>query len=334
MTTSPMLTRVLKAAIQRGASDVHAKAGDVFRARVEGKLVPLTKQRLTPQQTEALAAMFANLSADDPRLATLRDFDCSWGVAGVGRFRVNVSRQRSSFMMVLRVIPFSVPTPEALGLPETLTSFAEAPDGLVIIAGPSGSGKTSTIAALVHHINRGQQREVLTLEDPIEYLHRDLSSSVAQREVGTDTDDVASGLRAAQRQDPDVIVIGDLREADAIDRAIRAAESECLVLAAVSAPDLISALLQMLASFPTDAREVARIRLAAALRAVVAQRLVTKGRSGRQLVVEWVEATPALREAVASGGDAAALKRAIDKATKDGKAETVTRPAGDVVDGG
>ncbi len=137
MTTSPMLTRVLKAAIQRGASDVHAKAGDVFRARVDGKLVPLTKQRLTPQQTEALAAMFANLSTDDPRLVTLRDFDCSWGVAGVGRFRVNMSRQRSSFMMVLRVIPFSVPTPESLGLPETLTAFAEAPDGLVFIAGPA-----------------------------------------------------------------------------------------------------------------------------------------------------------------------------------------------------
>ncbi len=187
---------------------------------------------------------------------------------------------------------------------------------------------------MVHHINRSQQREVLTLEDPIEYLHRDLSSSVAQREVGTDTDDVASGLRAAQRQDPDVIVIGDLRESDAIDRAIRAAESACLVLAAVSAPDLVSALLQLLASYPADARELARIRLAVALRAVVAQRLVTKGRSGRQLVVEWVEATPALREAISSGGDAAALKRAIDKATRDGKGETVTRPAGDAVDAG
>jgi twitching motility protein PilT len=322
MTTSPMLTRVLKAAIQRGASDVHAKAGDVFRARVDGKLVPLTKQRLTPQQTQALAAMFADMPTDDPRLSAMRDFDCSWGVAGVGRFRVNVSRQRSSFMMVLRVIPFSVPTPEALGLPDALTAFAEAPDGLVVIAGPSGSGKTSTMAALVHHINRSQQREVLTLEDPIEYLHRDLSSSVAQREVGTDTNGVAEGLQAAQRQDPDVIVISDLRDADAVERAIRAAESECLVLAAVSAPDLVSAVLQLVSTFPADAREVVRMRLAGALRAVVAQHLVTKGKGKRQLVVEWVEATAALRDAIAEGADAAGIKRAVDKAAKDGKADT------------
>ncbi|MBP9897405.1 MAG: type IV pili twitching motility protein PilT, partial [Gemmatimonadales bacterium] len=131
-TTSPMLARVLKAAVLRDASDVHAKAGDVFRARVGGVLVPLTKQRLTPAQTRALAATFAGIELDDPRLDTLRDFDCSWGVPGIGRFRVNVSRQRSSFMVVLRVIQFSVPTPEGLRLPEFVARFAEAEDGLVI----------------------------------------------------------------------------------------------------------------------------------------------------------------------------------------------------------
>ncbi|MCA9723018.1 MAG: Flp pilus assembly complex ATPase component TadA, partial [Gemmatimonadetes bacterium] len=191
MSGQSMLTRVLKSAVERGAADVHAKAGDVFRARVDGHLVPLTKQRLTPEQTRALAATFAGLTLDDPRLDQLRDFDCSWGIQGVGRFRVNVLRQRSSFMVVLRVIPFSVPSPEGLELPEVVSRFADLPNGLVLVSGTAGSGKTSTVAAMVHHINRSSARHVITLEDPIEYLHRDLTGSITQREVGTDTEDTA-----------------------------------------------------------------------------------------------------------------------------------------------
>lgn len=326
-TTSPMLARVLKAAVLRGASDVHAKAGDVFRARVEGELVPLTKQRLTPQQTRALAATFAGVALEDPRLDNLRDFDCSWGVPGVGRFRVNVLRQRSSFMVVLRVIPFSVPTPEGLGLPEVVTRFAESTDGLVLVAGPSGSGKSSTIAAMVHHINRAQQRHILTLEDPIEFLHRDLASSVTQREIGSDTDDIATGLQTAMRQDPDVLIVGELRDPVAVDRAIRAAESGCLVIAAVAATDAASALVQLVATMLPEEREVGRMRLAGALRAVLAQRLVAQqgAAAGRVPVVEWVEATDVLREALAAGGEAAPFRKAIERAAKEGKGETFAK---------
>jgi twitching motility protein PilT len=320
---SSLLSRVLKSAIQRGASDVHAKAGDVFRARVDGHLVPLTKQRLTPAQTRALAATFAGLELDDPRLDSLRDFDCSWGLAGVGRFRVNVLRQRSSFMVVLRVIPFSVPTPEGLGLPECITRFAEAPQGLVLVAGPSGSGKTSTVAAMVHHINRSGARHVISLEDPIEYLHRDLSGSITQREVSTDTFDLATGIHSALRQDPDVLVVSELREPVALDRAIRTAESARLVIAAVPAPDVVSTLLQLVATMAPDERDVGRMRLAAVLHGVVAQRLVPgKEGEGRRPLVEWLEATDPVRAAVASGGDAAALRKAMDKAAKEGRAET------------
>lgn len=321
--TSPMLARVLKAAVLRDASDVHAKAGDVFRARVGGILVPLTKQRLTPAQTRALAATFAGLELDDPRLDTVRDFDCSWGVPGVGRFRVNVSRQRSSFMVVLRVIPFSVPTPEGLGLPDVVSRFAEAAEGLVVVAGPSGSGKSSTIAAMIHHINRSQERHVVTLEDPIEYLHRDLSSSITQREVGTDTDTVVLGIQAALRQDANVLVIGDLRDPVAVDRAIRAAESGCLVIATVSAGDAASALMQLVATIPPAERDVGRMRLSAVLRAVLAQRLVPAPTGeGRIPIVEWMEPISALREALAGGGEVAALQKALERATKEGKGET------------
>ncbi|HRP09085.1 MAG TPA: ATPase, T2SS/T4P/T4SS family, partial [Gemmatimonadales bacterium] len=256
MSETSMLSRVLKAAVQRGATDIHAKAGDVFRARVEGQLVPLTKQRLTPAQTRALAATFAELPLDSPRLDALRDFDCSWGLAGVGRFRVNVLRQRSSFMVVMRVIPFNVPTPESLGLPEPVTALADALQGLVIVAGPSGSGKTAAIAAMVHHVNRSSTRHVLTIEDPIEYLHRDLSGSITQRELGTDTDATALAIQASLRQDPDVLVIGELRDAGVLDRAIRAVEAGRLVITAVAAPDVIAALNLLLATLPPEQREV------------------------------------------------------------------------------
>ncbi len=323
MSESSMLTKVLKSAVQRGASDVHAKAGDVFRARVDGHLVALTKQRLTPAQTRALAATFADLALDDPRLDTLRDFDCSWGIQGVGRFRVNVLRQRSSFMVVLRVIPFSVPTPEGLGLPDVVARMVELGQGLLLVAGPSGSGKTSTMAAMVHHVNRSSARHVITLEDPIEFLHRDLTGSITQREIGTDTEDFAAGIQTAMRQDPDVLVISELREPLAMDRAIRAAEAGILVIAAIPAPDAISALLHASATLLPDEREVGRMRLAGALAGVIAQRLVPgEDGTGRRPVVEWLEPTSSLREAISSGAEVALLRKAFDKAVKDGLAES------------
>lgn len=322
MSEQSMLTRVLKAAVQRGAADVHGKAGDVFRARVDGHLVPLTKQRLTPDQTRALAATFARMSLDDPRLDTLRDFDCSWGIQGVGRFRVNVLRQRSSFMVVLRVIPFSVPTPESLELPESITRFAELPSGMVLVSGPAGSGKTSTVAAMVHHINRSSARHVITLEDPIEFLHRDLTGSITQREVGTDTDSMAVGIQSALRQDPDVLVIGELRDPVAMDLAIRAAETGVLVIGATSASDVGQALLQAGATLHPDERDVGRMRLAAVLAAVAAQRLVPKDSGeGRRPIVEWLEMTDPMRAAVAGGAEPNVVRKAMDKAVKEGRAE-------------
>lgn len=323
MNPPPLLTKILRAAVARGASDVHAKAGDVVRARVNGQLTGLTKQRLTPDQTRALAATFAGLALDDPRLDTLRDFDCSWGAPGVGRFRVNVLRQRSSFSVVLRVIPFSVPTPESLHLPDIVAQLAELDGGLVLVAGLAGSGKSSTIAAMVHHINRLQVRHVITLEDPIEFLHRDLAASITQREVGTDTEDLATGIQAALRQDPDVLVVGDLRDPLAADRAIRAAESGVLVLATITAADVAGAIAQLVATLLPDEREVGRLRLASVLRGVIAQRLIPAADGeGRRPQVEWVEATPELAQAVATGTVSAGLKQAIARAAQGGHGET------------
>src|SRR6266480_7460044 len=161
------MENIFKAAVERGASDLHIKAGDVFRARIDGKLQPLTKQRLTPDQTKAIALKLISNEADRTRIDQIKDYDCSWGAPGIGRFRVNILRQRSSFMIVMRVIPFDVPTFETLGLPAILSSVASAERGLILVTGETGSGKSSTMAAMVNHINQTQNKHVVTLENPI-----------------------------------------------------------------------------------------------------------------------------------------------------------------------
>jgi twitching motility protein PilT len=184
------------------------------------------------------------------------------------------------------------------------------------------------MAAMVHHVNRTSARHVITLEDPIEFLHRDLTGSITQREVGTDTEDIAGGIQTALRQDPDVLVISELREPLAMDRAIRAAEAGVLVIAAIPAPDATSALMHAAATLLPDEREVGRMRLAGALTGVVAQRLVPcEDGSGRRALVEWLEPTPALVEAISAGAEPGPLRKAFDKAIKEGAAESFAEAA-------
>ena len=291
------IERIIKAAVERGASDLHIKAGDLFRARIDGKLVPLTKQRLSPDQTRAIALKLISSQEDRARIDSFRDYDCSWGMPGVGRFRVNVLRQRSSIMIVLRVIPFAVPTLQQLGLPELLAQLTEHRAGLILVAGVTGSGKSSTIAAMLHHMNQTQQRHVVTIENPIEFLHRDLSCSMTQREIGVDTDSVSVGLRAALRQDPDVVVVGDVRERETLDTVIKAAETGRLVLGAMPAPDVQSTVAMVHAMLPADEREIGRVRFAEALLAVVAQQLLPRADGpGRVPALEILLGTPAVRD--------------------------------------
>ena len=197
------MEKIIKAAVDRGASDLHIKAGDVFRARIDGRLIALTKQALSPDQTKAIALRLIANEEDRARLDKINDYDCSWGAPGIGRFRVNILRQRSSFMIVMRVIPFEVPTFEKLNLPRVLAKIAETERGMVLVTGVTGSGKSSTMASLVNFVNAHQNKHIVTLENPIEFLHRDIQSSVTQREIGVDTESFRMGLRAALRQDPD-----------------------------------------------------------------------------------------------------------------------------------
>jgi twitching motility protein PilT len=312
------MEKIIKAAVERGASDLHIKAGDVFRARINGKLVPLTKQRLTPDQTKSIALKLISNEEDRARIDRLRDFDCSWGMPGVGRFRVNVLRQRSSFMIVMRVIPFTVPTIESLHLPEVLKQVAESDRGLVLVSGVSGSGKSSTIAAMVHHINRTLHKHVVTIENPIEFLHRDLTCSITQREVGVDTDSLAVGLRAALRQDPDVVVLGEMADAATIDTALKAAETGRLVIATLSTPDVVTTVERLVGTLRLEEREVGRMRLSEALRAIVSQQLLPmKDDEGRMPAVEVLIATPAVRECLKDPERVGQVKKIMAEGRKE-----------------
>src|SRR5574341_1498897 len=214
------MEKVIKAAVDRGASDLHIKAGDVFRARINGRLVPLTKQRLTPEQTKVIAQRLIPTEEDRARIDRIRDYDCSWGMPGIGRFRVNILRQRSSFMIVMRVIPFDVPSFESLKLPQVLGQVASAERGMILVTGVTGSGKSSTMAAIINHINQTQHKHILTLENPIEFLHRDLSCSVTQREIGVDTDDFRMGSRVVSMFPPEEQEICRLRLSEALQAVV------------------------------------------------------------------------------------------------------------------
>ena len=326
---------IFKAAIERGASDLHIKAGDVFRARIDGKLQPLTKQRLTTEQTRGIALKLISNETDRARIDQIRDYDCSWGAPGIGRFRVNILKQRSSFMIVMRVIPFEVPTLEKLALPKVLERIAETEHGLIMVTGITGSGKTSTLAAMLNHINAQTSKHIVTLENPIEFLHRDLQGSVTQREVGMDTESYTLGLRAALRQDPDVILIGELRDAETIDTALKAAETGHLLLSTLHTPDATTTLARMVSMFPPEEQEMARVRLADSLQAIVSQRLLPKADGkGRIAALEILVVTPEIREMIRDRNRVADIRDYIGEDREQHGGQTFNQHLFDLVDSG
>src|SRR5688500_11308065 len=293
------MEKIIKAAVDRGASDLHIKAGDVFRARIDGRLVALTKQALTPDQTKAIALRLIHNEEVRQRIDKILDYDCSWGAAGIGRFRVNILRQRGSFMIVTRVIPFTIPTVESLALPPVISKLADAERGMILVTGVTGSGKSSSLAAMVIVINTTMHKHIVTLEQPIEFLHRDINSSITQREVGIDTDSFRDGLRAALRQDPDVVLIGEMRDAETIDTAMKAAETGHLLVSTLHTPDAVTTVSRIISMFPAEEQEIARLRLAEALHAVVSQRLLPRADGhGRAAALEVLLATGTARDMI------------------------------------
>ena len=293
------MIEIFKAAIQRGASDIHIKAGDYIRARIQGELVPLTQQRLSPEQVAQICAQLIPSERDRQMIEMMTDYDCSWSAPGVGRFRVNILRQRGTLMAVMRVIPIEIPNFEALRLPSVLARIAHSERGLVLVTGVTGSGKSSTLAAMIGYINQTRKKHVLTLENPIEFLHRDVHSSITQREVGTDTPSFEIGLRAALREDPDVILIGEMRDTTTIDTGMKAAETGHLVFSTLHTTNAVQTISRMIAVFPPHEQEMVRVRLSENLVAVVSQRLLPKKDSaGRVVAAEVMIVTSTIRDAI------------------------------------
>jgi twitching motility protein PilT len=307
------MQRLIQAAVERGASVIHIKAGDVLRARIDDRVVKLSNQIFTDDETRKVALQLIPSDRDRKRIDEIKDYDTSWELQGVGRFRVNILRQRGAFMVVMRVIPWKVPSLEELYLPAVFGDIAELEHGLVLVTGGVGTGKSTTQAAMINWVNSKQQKHILTLEDPIEYLHNDDVSTVTQREVGVDTESFRSGLRAALRQDPDVILIGEMRDRETIEIAIRAAELGQLVISTVHTPTAVGALNFLLAVFPEEEKELARMRVADVLRAVIAQKLLVRRDTDRRIpAVEVLRVTGAIRDCILHGKPAEEITALIE----------------------
>jgi twitching motility protein PilT len=290
--------QLLGKALAAGARDVHLKVGQPPGARVRGALVYFRLDKLNPSDTEAIARHLVR----DPQvledLGSLQEYDTSYAVEGLGRFRVNVYRQRGTLAVVMRSIPLEIPTFQQLGAPRACQDLAEKDRGLVLVVGAAGNGKSSTLAAMVGHMNRTMPRHIVTIEDPIEFLHIDDRSSVCQRELGIDTASFASALRASLRQDPDVIQVGEIRDFETMEISLKAAETGHLVLSTLHTPDVARTMNRIIALSESDVGEI-RERLGDALQGIVAQRLLPRiDGQGMVLAAEVLVATGSVRETI------------------------------------
>lgn len=298
---------------QYSASDVLLKVGQPPAFRVGGELHYLQGDRLNPEQTKRFAEIILMHSRYEGTVDALQQFDCSYGVSGLGRFRVNVYRQRDTIAMAMRSIPMKIPSFEELKLPPSVKMLAEIERGLILVVGAAGNGKSSTLASVVGHINRSRRCHVVTVEDPIEFVHRDELSSISQREIGLDTKDFATALRAALRQDPDVILVGEIRDEETMDIALKAAETGHLVLSTLHTPDVQRTMGRVLSLAGTADSQDVRERFADNLKGIVAQRLLPSLQGGRVLAAEVLVVTGTARESIRNPKNNLPLKDVMER---------------------
>lgn len=289
---------ILKLAVERNASDIHFTVGIPPTARIDGALVSLGGSILKPADTKELA----DALMDDNYRSQLEkngEVDLAYSVQDLGRFRVNIFYQRSSVAIAARVLNFEIPSPEKLGIPENVVDVIKKQRGLVLVTGPTGSGKSTTLASLINVLNENYPYHIITLEDPIEYLHRHKKSIVNQREMGSDTDNYASGLRAALREDPDVILVGEMRDLETISIAVTAAETGHMVFSTLHTIGAASTIDRIIDVFPPHQQQQVRTQLAEVLVCVVSQQLIArKTGKGRCAALEVMHINPAIRNLI------------------------------------
>lgn len=292
------LDTLLQEAFERNASDIHLSVGAPPVFRIHGRLEKFGSSKLTPAETEK---MTRNILSERlwNQLQERRELDFSYGIHGVSRFRINVFYQRNCISLAVRIVPTVIPTLDDLYMPAILKRIAASSRGLVLVTGPTGSGKSTTLAAMVDYMNRTMNRHIITLEDPIEYLHSHKKCIIDQREVGFDTINFQNGLRACLRQDPDVILVGEMRDLETISTAITAAETGHLVLGTLHTTDTSSTMDRIIDVFPSHQKSQIRIQLANVLEAIVSQCLFpTADNEGRRAATEILRNTPAVKNMI------------------------------------
>ena len=308
------IDEALKYVVDREGSDLHVKVESPPVARVHGDLWALKgSEALTPEDTETALHKIA----DESHLAEFEEngeVDFSYELPGVSRFRVNAFRQRGAISLALRAIPFQVRTIDDLGLPEVVRKLADEPRGIILLTGTTGSGKSTTLAAMIDHINSTKARHVVTMEDPIEYLHRDKLSIINQREVGADTESFARAMKRVLRQDPDVILIGEMRDDETVRTALSAAETGHLVLSTLHTLDASETINRIIDFFPPHLQQQARVMLASTLRGAVSQRLVPRSdREGRVAVSEVMVVTGRVQDLILNPEETGQITKVISE---------------------
>lgn len=293
------LEELLKLTIKEGASDLHLTVGISPIIKVNGKLIRLGEEALSPEDTEAYAREI--LKDDYDKYYSIGEYDTSYSIHGSGRFRVNIYKQRNSTALAIRVISSAMPTLDRLNYPSVLKDICKLKRGLVLVTGPTGSGKSTTLAALINEINKTRESHIITIEDPIEFLHKHNKSIVNQREIGKDTLSYKSALKAALREDPDVILIGEMRDLETISTAITAAETGHLVLSTLHTIGASNTIGRIVDVFPPHQQEQIRIQLASVLQTIISQQLVETVEGDRVAALEIMVATPAIKNLIREG---------------------------------
>jgi twitching motility protein PilT len=308
------LNEILSIGLKSEASDIHLKAGLPPIYRIDGTLRPLPKApRISPEQTEQITEEIMN-DMQRERFESTGEVDLAYGVPGLGRFRVNAFTQRGSISLVFRAIPFDIKTLDDLLLPPIIKKMAMANRGLILVTGATGSGKSTTLAAVIDYINANRKSHIVTIEDPIEFLHRDKKSIINQREVGSDTQGFQTALKSALRQDPDVILVGEMRDHETIETALTAAETGHLVLSTLHTVDATETINRIIAVFPPYQQRQVRIQLAAVLRGVISMRLVPMlDGKGRVPAVEIMVASARVRQMIDDKDQTKSLPEAIQQ---------------------
>jgi twitching motility protein PilT len=298
---APSIQELLQEMVQQGASDLHLKAGNLPGLRKDGKICLQEKFGvMSAEDVRTLAFSMMNPEQKET-FENEGDLDLSYSLPGQARFRVNVLMQRETTGIVIRLIPEAIPTAEQLGLPPICLELSEKPRGLVLVTGPTGSGKSTTLAAMIDHINSTDEGHILTMEDPVEFIHQDKKSFVTQRQIGLDCKTFSQALRRALRQDPDVILIGEMRDLETISLAISAAETGHLVFGTLHTTSAISTVDRIIDVFPPDAQQQVRVQLSGTLQGVLSQCLIPKVGGGRIAARETLIATDAVRALVREG---------------------------------